>query len=593
MSAAAIRDFENSVLHCMGNNQEIVSKRRNFIMNLRSILMGGVVFALSLLLGSGFYQMLAHKTHAIEDQELGELEEHETVSLDAGMNPNIVERVISSSQLWRPVQEKVSDTVVQLFSHVLQKDLIRPYAPPAQGTATGSAFFINDKGYMVTNAHVVNEAVGIWMQIPSLGKRIFDVEIVGMSPDRDLALVRISDEGLEVIREELGSVPYLPLGDSDLVRRSDDLLALGYPLGQQSLKSTTGVVSGREEGLIQISAPINPGNSGGPTLNTRGEVIGVNSAAVIEAQNVGYAIPINDLKVILGDLQKVKLLRRPFLGVLFNNANEALTEYLGNPEPGGCYVVEVVPGSPLDKVGVKTGDMIYEINGHSVDMFGEMKLPFSEDKMSIINYVSRLKLGEQLRLTVYRNGNKKEFELAFDLADKAPIHEVYPGFEELDWEVFAGMVVMPLLLNHIPLLAKNAPGLTKFLETRNQSEPKLIITHIFPNSQLYRSRSLPIGSTINEVNGVPVRTLDEFRRAIRHSEQSQFLTIRASDNVTRKSENLLVALPWGKVLQEETKLSADFRYPLTQMAQSILQNHMVNDQLAPRNMQPEFTLAAH
>ncbi len=563
-------------------------------MNIRSVLMGGVVFALSLLLGSGFYQMLAHKTHQQEDQEIGDIEEHETVTLDAGMKPNIVERVISSSQLWRPVQDKVSDTVVQLFSHVLQKDLIRPYAPPAQGTATGSAFFINDQGYLVTNAHVVNEAAGIWMQIPSLGKRILDVEIVGMSPDRDLALLKVSDEGLAIIREELGGVPYLPLGDSDLVRRSDDLLALGYPLGQQSLKSTTGVVSGREDGLIQISAPINPGNSGGPTLNTRGEVIGVNSSGVVEAQNVGYAIPINDLKVILGDLQKVKLLRRPFLGVLFNNANEALTEYLGNPEPGGCYVVEVIAQSPLDKVGVKTGDMIYEINGHTVDMFGEMKLAFSEDKMSIINYVSRLKLGEQLRLTVYRNGVRKEFELAFDLSEKAPIHEVYPGFEELDWEVFAGMVVMPLMLNHIPLLAKHAPGLTKYLETRHQSESALIITHIFPNSQLYRSRSLPVGSTINEVNGIKVSTLEEFRYAVKQSEQLKFLTVRASDNVTRKSENLLVALPWKKVLQEEPKLAADFRYPITQMAQSLLQNNMMNDQLNPNRAQrPEFTLASN
>ncbi|EKD48910.1 MAG: Protease Do, partial [uncultured bacterium] len=542
-------------------------------MNNKSIITGSIVFAASVLLGGGFYQMLAHKTHHAQEHDIGDIEEHEVVTLDAGMQPNIVERVISSSQLWRPVQEKVSDTVVQLFAHVLQKDLLRPYAPPAQGTATGSAFFINDEGYLVTNAHVVNEAAGIWMQIPSLGKRILDVEIVGVSPDRDLALLKVSDEGLDIIRRELGGVPYLPLGNSDLVRRSDDLLALGYPLGQQSLKSTTGVVSGREDGLIQISAPINPGNSGGPTINTRGEVIGVNSSGVLEAQNVGYAIPINDLKVILNDLKKVKLLRRPFLGVLFNNANEALTEYLGNPEPGGCYVVEVVRNSPLDKVGVKTGDMIYAINGHAVDMFGEMKLPFSEDKMSIINYVSRLKLGEQMRITIYRNGSRKEFELAFDLSEKAPIHEVYPGFEELDWEVFGGMVVMPLVLNHIPILGKHAPGLAKYLETRYQSEPTLIITHIFPNSQLYRSRSLPVGSTINEVNGIRVRTLDEFRHAIKQSEQTHFLTIRASDNVSRKSENLLVALPWKKVLQEEPKLAADFRYPVTQMAQSLLQNN--------------------
>ena len=84
-----------------------------------------------------------------------------------------------------------------------------------------------------------------------------------------------------------------------LVRRSDEVLALGYPLGQQSLKSTTGVISGREQHLIQMSAAINPGNSGGPLLNVNGEVVGINSAIIQGAQNVGYIIPINDLKMRL------------------------------------------------------------------------------------------------------------------------------------------------------------------------------------------------------------------------------------------------------------------------------------------------------
>ena len=152
---------------------------------------------------------------------------------------------------------------------------------------------------------------------------------------------------------------------------------------------------------------------------------------------------------------------------------------------------------------------------------------------------------------------------------------------------------MPLALNHLPILGKHAPGLSKYIEIRYQAEPLLIITHIFPNSQLYRSRSLPIGATINEVNGMRVRTLDDFRNAIKKSEQSNFLILRASDNVTRKSENLLVALPWKKVLQEEPKLSMAFKYPLTKMAQGLLQNHMLHNPL-PSKMQndPNLTLAS-
>src|SRR5262249_26829670 len=157
----------------------------------------------------------------------------------------------------------------------------------------------------------------------------------------DIALLRVKPAGLELIRSVLGGVPYMTFGDSDSIRRSDEVLALGYPLGQQSLKSTTGVISGHEQHMIQISAAINPGSSGGPLLNEAGEVIGINAAGITEAQNVGYAIPVNDLKIVLPDLYKTKLLRKPFLGILYNNASEALTEYLGNPQPGGCYIVEV------------------------------------------------------------------------------------------------------------------------------------------------------------------------------------------------------------------------------------------------------------
>lgn len=543
-------------------------------MKTKTFFVISLIVIASTLLGGSVYKLLDTKRESKRSAQMNDHEIEHAVVMDQGINPHIVERVISASQLWRPVQDRVKDTVVQIFSQVVVTNILQPYAAPNQGAAYGSGFFISEQGYIITNAHVVDQAKGIWIQIPSLGKRIIDVNIVGVSPDRDLALLKVSQEGLDLIRHELGAVPFLPLGDSDLVHRSDDVLALGYPLGQQSLKSTTGVISGREQGMIQMSAPINPGSSGGPLLNPRGEVVGINSSGVTEAQNVGYAIPINDLKIILPDLHKVKLLRRPFLGVLCNNATDALTEYLGNPAPGGCYVVEVIPGSPLDKVGVQSGDMIYEINGHAVDIFSEMKLPFSEDKISVVDFVSRLAIGEQLNLVIYRNGVRKEFDLAFGLADKPAIHEVHLGFEDIDYETFAGMVVMPLTLNHIPILGKQAPGLVRYTEARFQAEPRLVVTHIFPNSQLYRSRSLPIGATLNEVNGVAVHTLEEFRDAVKKSERTGFLTVRASDNVTRKSENLLVVLPWKKVVDEEAKLARDFRYPLTQLAQNILQSHL-------------------
>lgn len=496
----------------------------------------------------------------------------------------IVEKVVSKTVLWRPIQEQVKDTVVQVFAQVAEFDMLQPYRTPQQYAVSGSGFFINDQGDLITNAHVINQARSVWIQIPSLGRRIIDVEVIGMTPDRDLALLRVKPASLEIIKSALGGVPYLMLGDSDLTRRSDEVLALGYPLGQQSLKSTTGVVSGHEQHMIQISAPINPGSSGGPLLDEQGNVIGINAAGITEAQNVGYAIPVNDLKIVLPDLYKSKLLRKPFLGILYNNASESLTEYLGNPQPGGCYIAEVVKGSTLFKAGVKQGDMLYDINGHQLDMYGDMSVPWSEDKISIIDYVSRIPAGDQVRLVIYRNGERKEFDVAFDLTELPAIRKVYPGYEEIDYEVFAGMVVMQLTINHIHIMEKMVPGLVKYAEVKNQSEPVLLITHIFADSQLYRMRTVTPGSTINELNGVKVSTLDQLRTVLQNSATSKFLTIKASDNLMRVSDNLLVVLPWDRVLEEEILLSHDYHYPISPTVKGLLAARLENKPLVPNPM---------
>ncbi len=482
------------------------------------------------------------------------------------------ERVVVKGDAWRNIQDNVKNTVVQVFAQISEIDILQPYKAPHQYGACGSAFFINEQGDMITNAHVVNQALSIWVQIPCLGKRILDVELVGVS-ERDIALLRLKPEGLALVRKELGSIPCLSLGNSDSIRRADEAMALGYPLGQQSLKSTTGVISGKEQGMVQMSAAINPGSSGGPLLNTKGEVIGINTSGIMEANNVGYALPINDLKVVLSDLYTNKLLRKPFLGVYYNNGTEALTEYLGNPQPGGCYVVDVVKNSALAKAGVQRADMIYEINGHKLDIFGDMNVPWSEDKMSLIEYTARLAKGQDIHLVIYRNGHRKDIQLTLNQSELPAIRKMYPGFEEIDYEIFAGMVVMPLSLNHIQALMNVAPGLTRYAETKSQGEQALVVTHMFPGSQIQRSRAMLVGSVLHEVNGVSVSTLDELRSVLKKTADNPFLTLKAVDNVTRSTDNLFVVLTSDKVLSEERMLARDCRFPITPAMQAALADY--------------------
>lgn len=511
---------------------------------LKPILNGVFIGALIAL---AYFVFQSHK----EQQALFELVTHQK---ELKTTAPIIEKLVSAQQSWSNLQAKVKDTVVQIFAQKAVVDLLQPFKTPAQYQSTGSGFFINSNGEIITNAHVVDQAKGVWIQVPSLGKRQIDVDIIGVSPDRDLALLKIKDDELESFKRDLGSIKFLPLGNSDLVHRADEIMTLGYPLGQQGLKSTTGVVSGREQNLIQIDAAINPGNSGGPSVNLKGEVIGINTLYAPDAQNVGYIIPINELKIILDDLRNFKLLKRPYLGILYNNASEALTKFLGNPLPGGVYVVEVYKDSPLHKAGIQKRDMIYEINGHQLDVYGE--LLWNEDRISIIDYVAQLKIGQEISLVAYRQGKRIELKFIFNYPEPLPIHKIYLGYEPIEYEVVAGMVVQPLTTNHLPILVNNAPGLTKYAEMKHQMEPALIITHIFPDSQAQRCRSLMPGAILSEVNGSKITTLDSLRTALFKSLDTGIVSIETTDSV-------FVVLPFQKILEEDQRLAKDYFYPLT------------------------------
>jgi serine protease Do len=488
----------------------------------------------------------------------------------------VTQRDIAASS-WIPVQAQAKDTVVQVFSQLAEIDLLQPYKTPAQGQACGSGFFINDAGELVTNAHVVSNARSVWVQIPCLGKQIIDATIVGVCPERDLALLRISKEGFDALHRALGKIPFLSLGDSDTVFRSDELLALGYPLGQYSLKSTSGVVSGREDvggrHYIQMSAPINPGSSGGPSLNRLGHVVGVNSGSIQGSQNANYIIPINELKIILDDMRKVKLLRKPFLGIAPVGCSQELTHYLNNPEPGGVYVVEIFEKSLLQKAGVQTGDMIYEIDGHKVDLYGDMNVPWSEDKISIADYVSRLKLGSKVTIVLYRKGARKDISVLFDLSERLPIRIIYPDYEPIEYEIIAGMVVQPLTLNHVALMASVVPGLIKYTETKEQLEPALLLTHLFPDSLVHRSRALGIGAIITQVNGKDVKTIADFRSALKAGKDESYLTFKTSNNI-------FVAFSLQKVLKEERRFARDYCYSISPTVKELLAH---NEAPTPHN----------
>ena len=183
---------------------------------------------------------------------------------------------VHNEQSWGQVTKKYQNSVLQLFTWSHDYSWAEPFKAPEVSGSCASCFFINDDGLLLTNYHCVKNAVVMYVQMPLFGKKRFKVEIVAVCPDRDLALLKLTPQSYEEIVSVLGQLLVLEIDDQNTVNRGDDIMLMGYPLGQESLKSTTGVVSGLQyvynRGIrFQLTAPTNPGNSGGPALNKEGK----------------------------------------------------------------------------------------------------------------------------------------------------------------------------------------------------------------------------------------------------------------------------------------------------------------------------------
>jgi serine protease Do len=495
-------------------------------------------------------------------------EEHVIARVLGKVGSTVGKIFLSGYTNWRTIQNQSKDTVVQLFVQRSNFNWTQPYKTPDQSGCYGSGFFINDKGNVVTNAHVIDESIKVEIQIPSLGKERFELEKIGTSPQRDIAILKLTDESLNKISKKLGGIKFLEIGDSDTVLRTQALLTLGYPLGQEKLKSTEGIVSGREfawgESYIQTTAAINPGNSGGPALDTNGKVIGINTATVSRAQNVGYIIPINDVKNTLQDLYKTKLLRNPIMGCKYHKGNEEMLRFLKNPPPGGVFISKVYKNSIVEKAGIQAGDMMYSINGKKIDLYGEVDVEWSEDKVSFVSILKRLKIDQEIELEIYRRGEKKTFKFPFNLMNLLPIRTVYPEYEKVDFEIIGGMVLMEFKMNHFEFFDEANPYLARYKKFENRYESKLILTQILNDSETKNSRIMKEGDLLDKVNGGKVNTLDDFRKAVKKS--IEFLTVKT------ESRKFLV-LSMKKVFEDEDKLASQNFYEKTDLAKELEKLH--------------------
>jgi len=363
----------------------------------------------------------------------------------------------------------------------------RPRQRQYRTTAQGSGFIITPDGYILTNNHVVGQADAVEVEL--LDGRTFNAEIVGTDPDTDVAVIKIDAKDLK----------YLEMADSDELEVGEWVLAIGNPLGL-SHTVTAGIVSAKHrsgfnlatiENFIQTDAAINFGNSGGPLINLDGKVVGINTAIVGAAGNIGigFAIPINMARHVYEQLIKTGKVERGFLGVLPQDMDAEMAKAFGLEGTKGVLIPQVEEGSAADKAGLQHNDVILEVNGEPVESAADLR-----------NRIAMLKPGSKVELTIWRNGKRKKVTAVLGRRQS---------------EQAGGGALSPQTLEQLGFTVRN---LTDELARRYgyEGENGVIVDSVEPGSQAARV-GIVTGALIKEVNRQPVRNTKEFNEAIRQA----------------------------------------------------------------------------
>ena len=267
-------------------------------------------------------------------------------------------------------------------------------------TGAGSGVVVTPDGYVLTNSHVVHGAGRL--QVTLTDGRTFSASLIGEDPYTDLAVIRVDAFGL----------PYAALGDSASLRVGQLVIAIGNPFGFQSTVST-GVISalGRSlraqsgrliENIVQTDVPLNPGNSGGPLVDSRGRVIGINTAIIRMAQGISFSVPVNTAKWVISQILMHGHVRRGYLGIAGQQRpfNRRVARFFGLPNEYAVEVVSVTEGSPAGEAGLLMGDLIVSMNGHSVMNVDDLH-----------RFLSEGPIGQRVRLTLIRRTERIELEV--------------------------------------------------------------------------------------------------------------------------------------------------------------------------------------
>ncbi|HEY9188204.1 MAG TPA: Do family serine endopeptidase [Bacteroidota bacterium] len=436
----------------------------------------------------------------------------------------ITPKVVTIEVTTKPSKSSKKD--LNEFFKFFGPDFELPDQQPQHGA--GSGVIISSDGYILTNNHVVKDAdENNGIKVTTFDRKIFYAKIIGTDEYTDLAVIKVDAKNLEPAY----------LGNSDEVQVGQIVLAVGNPLGLNSTV-THGIISalGRNiniiddkrtgygiENFFQTDAAINPGNSGGALVDLKGAVIGINTAIATSTgynQGYGFAIPINLAKKVAEDIIKTGKVRRGFIGIKMDNRmiDETTAKALGLSKATGVLVQEVVSGGAADKAGIKSGDVLLEVDGKEVSSPSQLQ-----------EIVARKHPGDEVKLKIFRDG--KTFDKVVTLMSKMEDSSLAESSTTKEEETTTKSNKTEATFDNIGLSVKN---MTSEEKSKYKVDYGILVTKA-KNFGIAQSRGIIEGTVITDVikkgSTIPIKTVGDFEKIIKESKSGDAFMVRLKTEI--------------------------------------------------------------
>ena len=418
-----------------------------------------------------------------------------------------------------PLAKRADTAVATVKARVEKETALGRRRTVAEGL--GTAFVYDPEGYLLTNNHVIEDATDI--SVGFVDGKYLKASIIGRDKPTDIAVLKVDEKGLAA----------LPLGDSDAVEVGDWVVAIGNPFGLSHTVSA-GILSAKGrtrddvKGLdpsgyfnfLQTDASINPGNSGGPLLNIKGEVVGINAAVRANANNIGFAIPINQVRAVLPQLKSRGRVARGFIGVTLETVTPAMRQALGLASAGGAIVQEVTQDTPGERAGLRAYDVIRSVDGVDVTSSDEL-----------IRDVSGRSPGSTAKLQVMRDG--REQEILVKLAER-PASEAAPEEPAPVQPADAEQAPLGMVVRDLDVATARRSGLPAGLVG-------VVVLRVDPASvaQVARVRR---NMVILEINRRRVQSAAEYQRIIARAQPGEVLALYVYDPLSDQRSILTLTI---------------------------------------------------